>query len=1284
MRDADPASVVSLVGVSLPTDPPTSPPGGWIRRLSPYLLAHRRNVALALGAAVVGQGLAALTPVFAAVIIDGAITSKARPVWPWLLALVAAGFGSFGCAFLRRWVGGRVSLDVQFDLRNAIYERLQRLDFAGHDQLRTGQLVSRASTDLGLVQGLLAFLPIMLGNVVLLLVALVVMVVLSPLLTLVVLATLPLLLVTSLRLRGRVFPATWDAQQRAGEVAGVVDEAVTGVRVVKGFGQEQRELEHLADVATGLYSSRARLVRLQARFTSTLQAIPTLAQVAVLGLGGWLALEGRLTLGAFLAFSSYLVQLVSPVRMLAGLFTVGQQARAGAERILDVLDANAEVVDAPGAAELPPVRGEVRFEGVRFGYSRSEPVLDGLDLRVAPGEVVALVGTSGSGKSTVTALLPRFYDVAEGRVTVDGHDVRDVTLESLRRQVGVVFEDAFLFSDTVRANIAYGRPDATDAEVEAAAAAAGAAGFVASLPEGYDTLVGERGVTLSGGQRQRLALARAILTDPRILVLDDATSAVDAATEEAIHATLRRLMADRTTILIAHRRSTLRLARRIVVLDAGRVVAQGEHEELLATSPVYRDLFAGPDDVDLSVGEEDLDGEGLGEGLAGVPALPIGTGVTASAWPAPEEVERPVATASEAGPPRIGPPGGGGGAGPMGAVLSATPQMLAALETLPPADDRPAVDVAAAASFQPPPFRVRRFVRPWLWWFALGLLLVAVDTVLTLLGPALVRRGIDTGVTAGDRSALWSSVALFAVVGLVDWGVVWAYTFVTGRTAERALFALRVKIFAHLQRLSLDYYDRELDGRIMTRMTTDVEALSQLVQTGLVNGVVGVLTCVGVFVFLVVLSPPLALVTAAVLPPLALATWWYRRRSAQAYAQAREAIADVNANLQESLSGVRVTQAYVREGRNISGFRSVNERYLGHRLDAQKLVALYFPFVLLLSDLASALVLGAGAAFEARGVVTAGTVIAFLLYLNQFFSPIQQLSQVLDTWQQATASVSQIEELLDTPAATPNPTHPLPVGRLDGEIRLCGVHFSYPGAAAGEALAGVELTVAAGETVALVGETGAGKSTIVKLLARFYDPTDGQVQVDGADLRDLDLDAYRQQLGVVPQEAFLFTGTVRDNIAYGRPGASDAEVEAAARAVGAHEFIVGLRHGYRTAVSERGRSLSSGQRQLIALARARLVDPAILLLDEATSQLDLASEARVQRAMDAAASGRTTILVAHRLPTARRADRIVVIDEGRVVEQGTHEELVARAGRYAQLWQAFASTGGEAGAPVPA
>ena len=426
------------------------------------------------------------------------------------------------------------------------------------------------------------------------------------------------------------------------------------------------------------------------------------------------------------------------------------------------------------------------------------------------------------------------------------------------------------------------------------------------------------------------------------------------------------------------------------------------------------------------------------------------------------------------------------------------------------------------------------------------------------------------------------------------------------------------------------------------------------------------------------------------MPPLIVATIWFRNKSQRAYERARDRIAAVNANLQESLSGVRVSQAFVREERNQEGFREVAGEYLDARMDAQRLVAFYFPFVEFLSEVAAAAVLGLGAYLVSHNLVTAGSVIAFLLYLDLFFSPIQQLSQVFDTYQQARASMAKIDELMRTPTATPPPATPATPGRLRGEITFDHVRFSYPTGVGealsgfddvhfayptgvGEALAGVDLEIRPGETVALVGETGAGKSTIVKLVARFYDVTSGHVRIDGTDIRDLDLTAYRQQLGYVPQEAFLFSGTIRDNIAYGRSDAADEEVEDAARAVGAHDFIASLPGGYLHAVSERGRSLSSGQRQLIALARARLVDPRILLLDEATSNLDLATEAKVQRAMGIVASGRTTLLIAHRLQTARTADRIVVVDNGTITAEGTHDELLADpTSAYARMWEAFA------------
>ncbi|HEX4539908.1 MAG TPA: ABC transporter ATP-binding protein [Acidimicrobiales bacterium] len=1207
---------------------------GWIRGLLPFLANHRRNVAWAFGAAVVGMVIQALTPVVEKVIVDDVVLSHRRPLGPWLGLLLGAGLVSFGAAYIRRFRGGRVALDVQFDLRTAVFERLQRLDFARHDQLDTGQLVSRASSDLGLIQGLLSFLPIVSGNVVLLVVSFVVMLFLSPPLTLVAVLAIPTIGIVAWRLRTAVFPASWDAQQRAAEVTGVVDEAVTGVRVVKGFGQERREVRRLTAVAERLYGARVRTVRLQARLQAALQAVPALAQVAILGFGGWLAYKGQISLGTFLAFSTYLLQLVAPVRMLAGLLSFGQQARAGAERILELLDSNPKVVERDGAQTLHQLRGEVSFDLVSFGYMRSRPVLSGFSLCVRPGETVALVGASGSGKSTVALLLPRFYDVDGGSVRVDGVDVRDVTFESLRRQIGVVFEETFLFSDTVRANIAYGRPDATEEQVLAAARAAEADRFIAELPDGYDTVVGERGLTLSGGQRQRVALARALLTDPRVLILDDATSSIDASTEEEIHATLRRLMEGRTTLLVAHRRSTLRLADRIAVVDRGVVVDDGTHEELLARSVQYRRLVAGP-----------------GEGAEGEAEL---------AEPAP--VTPPTATPP---PARVG----GAIAASEGVMLAPTPELMAAVEALPPADHHPEVDVERESA-EDPRFGFGRFVRPFRRQLGVGVGLVLVDTILTVLGPVLVKVGIDQGVVNHSLLALAIATLVYLGVVLADWLDTWGEIRYTGRTAERLLFALRVRIFSHLQRLALDFYEREMAGRIMTRMTTDVESLSQLLQTGLVNALVNLFSFVGVAIALIVMDFRLSLVTFAVMPPLLAGTWWFRQRSRRAYDQARERIAVVNANFQENLSGVRVAQAYGQEGRNEQTFRQVSSDYLGTRVGAQRLVAIYFPFVLLLSDVAAALVLGAGAWLVGRHQLSVGVLIAFLLYLDQLFSPIQQLSQTFDQWQQARASMVKINELMRIPVSTPEPDHPIRPGRLEGSVRFESVRFGYQGSRA-EALRGVDLDIEPGETVALVGETGAGKSTVVKLLARFYDVTGGRILIDGLPLAELDLAAFRAQLGYVPQEPFLFSGTIRDNIAYGRPSASDAEVETAARAVGAHELVVSLPGGYDYLVSERGRALSAGQRQLIALARARLVDPAILVLDEATSNLDLSTEARVARAMARVARGRTTLLIAHRLPTARSADRIVVMHEGRVVEQGRHDELLARGGRYAGMWAAF-------------
>lgn len=573
---------------------------GWLRRVLPLLTARKGRMVGGLTCAFVAMLAQVVAPRVLMAAIDRALTQRTSSLTPFVVTLAVLAVVRGVLTFVYRSTLYKVAFALEYDLRTTIYEHLTTLSFTFYDRVQSGQLISRANSDIRSVQMFLTFMPIVTLSLGSFLVALGIMLSVNVPLTLVAVAPIPFIYLVGVKMRELLFPISWVVQSRTADVATIVEENVTGARVVKSFAAEHQQLDALALAARRLRWGSIRQVDVRARYAPLMEGLPRLGLAGVLLYGGLLAVDGQVTVGTIVAFSTYVVLLQAPFRILGFMLLLGQRAAASAGRIYEILDAEPEVVDRAGAVDLLAPRGEVELRDVTFRYGEAGPVLEHLDLHLAPGETVALIGRTGSGKSTIARLLPRFYDASEGAVLVDGHDVRDLTVRSLRSAIGLVLDEPFLFSATVRANIAYGRPDATDADVRAAAQAAGAEGFIDALPEGFASDVGERGYTLSGGQRQRIAIARTLLADPAILILDDATSAIDVQVEEEIHAALRVLMQGRTTLVIAHRISTINLAERVVLLEGGRIVADGTHAGLMATEPRYAEVLAHIEETDVA------------------------------------------------------------------------------------------------------------------------------------------------------------------------------------------------------------------------------------------------------------------------------------------------------------------------------------------------------------------------------------------------------------------------------------------------------------------------------------------------------------------------------------------------------------------------------------------------------------------------------------------------------------------------------------------------------------
>src|SRR5579884_684810 len=989
-------------------------------------------------------------------------------------------------------------------------------------------------------------------------------------------------------------------------------DGVQGLPTLKAFGQSAAYGRRLADKARALSDNTLAVLASSVMTRGITDCGVAIGAAAALALGAWRVSAGLMSIPALLIVLMAGTEIFRPLRDLRTVLhqgMVGQSAAAAIHALFaaEPLVSGAPVPPPPAVGTAAPDPGiplapTIEFDAVTFAYPGGRGLAhDRLSFAVAAGEKVGIVGPSGSGKSSIARLLLRLYDPQAGAVRIGGRDIRTLDPDMLRRMIAIVHQDTYLFHGTVAANLRLGKPDATPQELERAARAANAAEFIRALPQGYETVIGERGALLSGGQRQRLAIARALLRDAPILILDEALSSVDAENEAVIQEALDRLAQGRTTLILAHRLSSVIGADRILVLDHGKVVESGRHAELIRRDGPYRRLMGAQAEERGDAGAWIEDGAAAGAAGEGVD---LGTA-------APE--------AAQAAAAQVG--------------WAATLATLAAI------------------------------IRPWRANFAI-VVSSGIGRVAAFIGVGIVGALAVAAVKTGAPFAYLLIVLGLAapLSGLLHWIESW----LAHDIAYRLLAELRVELFRKLDTLAPAYLVRRRSGDLIALASQDIETIEYFFAHTVAPALVAILVPSTVLIALAVIAWPLA---AALLPFVlyaGLAPVVTRRRIDRLGGEAREALGLMSAYVTETIQGLADLVAFQAVGRRRAGFMAAVAGYQKTRLALLSDLAMQTALFETATGFGGLAVAATGAWLVGRGELAATTLPLLILAALASFLPISEIAHVSRQLADTIASTRRFHAVLrERPAVTDGPARP-PAPQGGSAIRFEGVGFSYPGARR-PALAGISLDIAAGSTVAIVGPSGAGKTTLANLLLRFWDPDAGRILIDGIDLREFELDHLRRRVSLVSQDTYLFNDTLRANVALAEPEADEAAIRRALAQAALADFVDSLPDGLDTRVGERGVQLSGGQRQRVAIARAFLKNAPTLILDEATSHLDAVSEAQVRGALDALMRDRTTIVIAHRLSTVRDADLIVVLDGGRLVELGRHGELVSRGGLYARL-----------------